>query len=132
MNLNKFLGVGNLTRDPELKDFGENCVAKFSLAINGKKPKDENKKEEVLFLDCEAWNSQAKFITQYGEKGRKVFVEGSLKLETWDDSSGNKKSKMVLKVYEVSFLDNKSRKEDLQESQPETKKPRQEKATTPF
>lgn len=134
MNLNKFLGVGNLTRDPEVKEFGDKSVAKFSLAINGWKPKDKDKKPEVMYLDCEAWDSVGKFVSQYGEKGRQLFVEGLLKQDNWEDKDGNKRSKIMLVVKEASFLDNKTRKEDLQ-TEEVTQKPKEkprEKAVNPF
>lgn len=118
MNLNEFLAVGNLTRDPELKPVGDTKVCKFSLAINGRRSKDKTKPEEVCYMDCEAWDTAAEIITKYGEKGRKMFIKGMIRQDTWNDKEGQKRTKYVCRVTDFLFLDNKSRKEDLQEGEP--------------
>ena len=67
--LNKYLAIGNLTKDPQLKEVSEGkCVCAFSLAVNlGKNDKNP------LFIDVQTWNNVAKNCAKYLEKGRKVF-----------------------------------------------------------
>ena len=80
---NKVLIMGNLTRDPELKQTPSNQpVAQIGLAMNRKfKDREGNMREEVTYVDCEAWGRTAEVMAQYLSKGKPVFVEGRLKLE---------------------------------------------------
>jgi single-strand DNA-binding protein len=105
-NLNKVMLIGNLTRDPELKYTpGNQAVCELGLAVNRKyRTKDNEEREEVTFVDCEAWGKQAEVIKQYMAKGRPIFIEGRLKLDTWEDKEGGKRSKMRVVVENFQFL----------------------------
>jgi single-strand DNA-binding protein len=108
LNLNRVLLAGNLTRDPEIKFLpNEKCVAQFGLAINRRfKDASGEQKEEVTFVDVEAWGRTAELVGQYLTKGRGCFVEGRLKLEQWDDKeSGQKRSKLKVVADQVLFTD---------------------------
>ncbi len=95
---NKVILMGNLTRDPELKFTPKGtAVAKFGLAVNRvwRDEKTGENREEVTFVDVDAWGKQAETIAQYCKKGRPLFVEGRLKLDTWEDkNTKEKRSKM--------------------------------------
>ncbi len=106
---NKVLLMGNLTRDVELKQTaGNQSVAEIGLAVNRRfKDRDGNDREETTFVDCEAWGRTAEVMAQYLAKGRPVFVEGRLKLDSWQDQSGNKRSKMRVVVEGFQFIDSK-------------------------
>jgi len=95
-SFNKVILIGNLTRDPELKYTpGNQAVCEIGLAVNRKyRTKDNEDREETTFVDCEAWGKQAEVIKQYMTKGRPIFIEGRLKLDTWEDKKGGKRSKM--------------------------------------
>lgn len=96
MNFNKVLVAGNLTRDPETRNLdGGRTVCAFGIAINRKwRGPDGQMKEEVTFVDCEAWGRTAENIKKYFSKGKPIFVEGRLKLDQWtDQQSGQKRSK---------------------------------------
>lgn len=96
---------GNLTRDPELREVGEHTVANFGLAINRKYKKNGELVEETTFVDIECWNRQAELCGQYLTKGRNVLIEGSLKLDQWDDKeSGAKRSKISINAQRVHFI----------------------------
>lgn len=100
MDQNVVAIIGRLGRSIEAKFFGDNkCVAKFSLAVNG------FKKDETHWIDCEAWNKTAEFLVQYTEKGSRVSVSGSLKVDTWEDKDGNKRSKTLVSVQNASPID---------------------------
>ena len=101
MNFNQVTLGGRLTRDIETRAIGTGTtVANFGLAIN-RKWKDV---EEVLFIDCEAWGRTAEVMTQYLEKGREIFIEGRLKLDTWQDKDGGKRSKLKVVVENFQFV----------------------------
>ncbi len=104
---NKVLLLGNLTRDPELRVTPKGTpVCQFGLAVN-RQFKDETgqTREEVTFVDLEAWGKQAETIAKYLTKGRPLFVEGRLKLDQWDDkASGQKRSKLKVVLENFQFL----------------------------
>ena len=96
-NLNRVLLMGNLTRDPEIKYTPKGtAIADLGLAINRVYTTDQGeKREEVTYVDVELWGRQAEIAGEYLRKGRPVFIEGRLKLDTWDDKqTGQKRSKM--------------------------------------
>jgi single-strand DNA-binding protein len=109
-NFNKVILAGNLTRDPELRYTPKgSAVVKFTLAINRtwKNEAGENK-EEVSFVDVEAWSRQAEVIAQYMRKGRPFLVEGRLKQDTWEDKNTHQKqSKLKVVLEGFSFIDAK-------------------------
>jgi len=107
-NFNKVILAGNLTRDPELRYTPKGtAVAKISLAIN-RSWRDEagTQKEEVTFVDVDAFGKQAEVISQYVKKGRPLLVEGRLKLDQWDDkTTGQKRSRLGVVLEGFQFLD---------------------------
>ena len=109
--INRVLLGGNLTRDPVVRALAnEQAVANFGLAINRRfKGADGQMKEEVTFIDVEAWGRTAELVGQYLVKGRACFVEGRLKLDTWDDKDGQKRSKLKVVADSVQFLDSGNR-----------------------
>jgi len=105
-NLNKVLLIGNLTRDPELRFTPSGlAIARFGLAVNRRsKSQDGTQREEVLFIDVEAYGKQAELCSQYLAKGRCVYVGGRLKLDQWEGKDGQKQSRMKVVLEEVQFL----------------------------
>jgi len=109
-NFNKVILAGNLTRDPELRYTPKGvAIAKFGLAINRTwKSETGETKEEVTFVDVDAFSRQAEVIGQYFKKGRPILMEGRLKLDQWDDKQTNqKRSKLGVVLESFSFLDTK-------------------------
>jgi single-strand DNA-binding protein len=108
-NLNKVLLIGRLTRDPESRSTksGSGVVA-FGLAVNRTYTRqDSNERvEETCFLDCEAWARTGETIARYMKKGSQIFVEGRLKLDSWE-KDGQKHSKIRVVVENFQFLDSK-------------------------
>ncbi len=107
-NINRVFLAGNLTRDPQVRFLAnEKAVAEFGLAINRKfKAGDGSLKEEVTFVDIEVWGRTAELCSQYLTKGRGCFIEGRLKLDTWEDKKdGSKRSKLRVVADNVQFLD---------------------------
>jgi single-strand DNA-binding protein len=109
--INRVLLGGNLTRDPQVRFLAnEQAVANFGLAINRRfKGSDGQMKEEVTFVDVEAWGRTAELVGQYLTKGRACFVEGRLKLDSWDDKDGQKRQKLKVVADSVQFLDSGNR-----------------------
>lgn len=111
LNLNRVTVAGNLTRDPETKFLANSqAVASFGLAINRRwKDRDGQAKDETTFVDIEAWGRTAELCGQYLAKGRNVYIEGRLKLESWDDkATGAKRSKLKIVADSVQFINGNS------------------------
>jgi single-strand DNA-binding protein len=109
-NYNKVLLMGNLTRDVELKytPTTNTAVAKIGLAVNRRyKGNDGEMKEETTFVDCEAWGATAENLSKWLSKGKPVFLEGRLKLDTWQDKDGSNRSKLKVVVETFQFVDSK-------------------------
>ena len=107
-SFNKVILAGNLTRDPELRYTPKGtAVAKIGLAVNRTwTSEDGQKKEEVSFIDVEAWGRQGEVIAQYMKKGRPLLIEGRLKLDTWEDKNTKQKvSKLKVVLESFSFID---------------------------
>jgi single-strand DNA-binding protein len=107
-SFNKVILAGNLTRDPELRYTPKGtATARIGIAVN-RQWRDESgqQKEEVTFVDVDAWGKQAETISQYLKKGRPILIEGRLKLDTWDDKQTNQKRYQLRVVLETfQFLD---------------------------
>jgi single-strand DNA-binding protein len=110
-NLNRVMLMGNLTRDPELRYTPNNtAVANLGMAINRTwfNKQTNEKQEETTFVDLEAWGRTAEVLNQYLKKGRPLYVEGRLKLDTWQDKeSGGNRSKLKIVVESFEFLDSR-------------------------
>lgn len=103
--------AGNLTRDPQTRFLAnDRAVADFSIACNRRyRTADGEQREEVTFVDCEAWGRTAELVGQYLTKGRAAFVEGRLRLDSWTDQQGNKRSRIKVVADNVQFLPNGGR-----------------------
>ena len=109
-NLNKVMLIGNLTRDPEVRYTPKGtAVAEIGMAINRYFTGENNeKREETTFVDVTFWGRQAEIAGEYLKKGRPVFVEGRLQLDTWDDKqSGQKRSKLRVVCEQMQLLGSK-------------------------
>jgi single-strand DNA-binding protein len=126
-NLNRVLLIGNLTRDPEIKYTPKGtAIAEIGLAINRVLPADEGgeRREEVTFVEVTAWGKTAENVQKYLTKGRPVFVEGRLQLDTWDDKqTGQKRSKLKVVAETVQFLGSKAESAGSEPSQGSQRRP---------
>jgi len=98
---NKVILLGNLTRDPELRYTPKGAaVAKLGLAVNRKYTLETGEsREEVTFIDIEAWSKQAELIGQYCRKGSPLFVEGRLRLDQWGDKNTGHGAQKPVELY---------------------------------
>ncbi|MFM2242985.1 MAG: single-stranded DNA-binding protein [Verrucomicrobiota bacterium] len=106
-NLNKVLLIGNLTRDPELRYTPKGtAVADLGLAVNRRVSDGAgNWSDETTFVDVTVWGTTAENAQKFLTKGRGVFIEGRLQLDTWEDKqSGQKRSKLKVVGDTLQFL----------------------------
>ena len=98
-SLNQCNFIGNLTKDAETKMVGEVEVAKYSIAVNGRK-------DTVMYVDCDHWRPGG--VVEYLTKGTPVFVTGEIELQTWE-KDGQKRSKLSLNVRSLQLLGSKKK-----------------------
>ena len=106
-SFNKVMIMGNLTRDPEIKYTPKGtAIADIGLAVNRNYTTDSGeKREEVTFIDVTLWGRVAEIVGEYCKKGRPLFVEGRLHLDTWDDKqTGQKRSKLKVVGENIQLL----------------------------
>lgn len=114
-SFNKVIIAGNLTRDPELRYTPKGtAVAKISMALNRRfKGEDNQQREEVTYVDVDAFGKQAETIGQYCKKGAGLLVEGRLKLDQWDDKqTGQKRSRLGVVLEGFTFLGGREQSQD--------------------
>jgi len=122
MNINKVTLAGRLTRDPELKYLPNGTpVARICVAINKKwQTKDGEKKESTLFVDVDAWRKNAEHLSQYFSKGSDIYLEGALKLDTWEDKQTKQPRQKMGVILESFQFVGKAVKRDQPPSKPES------------
>jgi single-strand DNA-binding protein len=106
-SLNKVLLIGNLTREPELRyTSGGAAVCGFGLAMNRRySTASGEQREEVCFIDVDVWGKQGESCKNYLRKGAPAFIEGRLRMDTWQDrESGKSRSRLTVTAERVQFL----------------------------
>ena len=123
-NFNKVILAGNLTRDPELRYTPKGtAIARIGLAINRSwRTETGEMKEEVTFVDVDAFGKTAETIGQYFKKGRPILMEGRLRYDTWDDKQTNqKRSKLGVVLESFQFMDSQRSADGASPSAPRPK-----------
>lgn len=106
LSLNQVTLAGHLTRDPELRQISpDRAVASFGLAVNRRwKNAAGETVEDATFIDIEAWGRTGELVGQYLKKGSAAYLEGRLKLDSWEDKEGQKRNRMKVVAETVQFL----------------------------
>ena len=107
--MNKFIGMGRLTRDPEVRySQGEKstAIASFSIAVN-RKFKRENE-ADVDFFNCTAFGKQAEFVEKYLKQGTKVLITGRVQNNNYTNKEGQKVYSVQIMVEEIEFTESKA------------------------
>lgn len=107
-NLNKVMIIGNLTADPETRTTPRGTpLTELRLAVNrvSSGPNEGERREETTFLDVTCWGRTAEIAAQYLAKGRPVFIEGRLQMDTWEDKqTGQKRSRIRIVAENLQLL----------------------------
>ena len=101
----KVITIARLTRDVEMRvtPTGK-AICQFGIAVNTK----FGDREDVMFIDVEAWEKKAETLARYFKKGDPIYIEGRLKLDTWDDkTTGQKRSKHKVVLDNFEFIQGK-------------------------
>ena len=107
--MNQVILIGRLTRDPELKYLqgSGTPVANFSVAVDREFTGKDGKKE-VDFIDIQVWGKSAENCSNYISKGSKVAIQGSLRIDTYQNQEGEKRKITKVNAVRVQFLDSKN------------------------
>lgn len=112
-NLNKVMLIGRLTRDPEIRSFANGGkVATIGFAVNNRKKNQQTGEweDQPVFVDVKAFNREkgrqlADLVEQYLKKGNQVYFEGHLQLDQWTSQDGQKRSKLLVIIDDMQFLE---------------------------
>ena len=115
-SFNRVIMIGNLTRDPEHKQLASGqAVCRLGLASNRqfKNKQTGTMVQEVCFVDIDVWGPQAESCRQFLAKGRSVLVEGRLKMDSWQEPDGAKRTKHTIVADRVTFLSSGQPQDDI-------------------
>lgn len=102
--MQKFIMIGNLTKDPEFKTTNSNTAyVNFTLAVQRPFANAQGERE-ADFINCVAWDKKAEFITKYAKKGDKLSVVGNIRISTYNNREGNKITTFNVWVEEVEIV----------------------------
>jgi single-strand DNA-binding protein len=110
-SVNRVILVGRLGKDPEIRSIPSGTsVAKFSIATDERfTDKSGQKQERTEWHNIEAWGKLGEICGQYLRKGKLVYIEGSIRTESWDDKeSGQKKYRTKIVASDMQMLDKKN------------------------
>ena len=105
MDINKIIIVGRITAGLELKETQNNKLCNFTIANN-------QRKDQVNFIDCTAWGVLAELLCQYCHKGSQVAIEGRLQQDRWE-KDGKAQSKIKVVCDSIQFLGSKKVDDEL-------------------
>jgi single-strand DNA-binding protein len=116
-SLNQVTLMGNLTRDPELRQTPNGqTVTNFSLALNRSYKDQSGEWQEVTdYIDIVCWGPLAERVAQYLSKGRRCLVQGRLQSRSWEQE-GQKRNKVEVLANDVTFLDSRGGGDDGSDS----------------
>lgn len=106
-NFNKVMLMGNVTRDIELRYTPKGtAVADVGLAVNRVRSGEGGERiEETTFVDVTLWGRTAEIAHQYSGKGKPLFVEGRLQMDSWDDkATGQKRTKLKVVADNIQLM----------------------------
>ena len=117
--MNKWIGMGRLTRDPEVRySQSGSAVANFSVAIDRRYKRDGETTAD--FFNCTAFGKTGEFAEKYLRKGTKVVIEGELQNNNYEDKNGTKHYSVQIIVNQIEFAESKSSQDN---TEPETTAP---------
>lgn len=117
MSINRFVGVGRLTKNVELK-YTQNgkAVANFTLAVN--RPfKNAQGETDADFIMCQAWGKQAENLAQYMGKGSQIGIDGRIQTRSYEGQDGKRVYVTEVVADNVQFLESRKSQGQQQQAQ---------------
>lgn len=114
-SVNKVILLGNLTRDVEVTVYGQQKKATFSVATSERFKDKQGQVQQITdYHNCELWGMEG--LHQYLTKGTQVYLEGSLKTDSWEDN-GQKKYRTYIKVFNIQLVGSRQQNQQGQQQQ---------------
>ncbi len=111
--MNKVFLIGNLTRDPELRETPSGvAMCRFAIAVQ-RPYSSQDGERQTDFFECTAWRGLGETISRFTKKGNKVAVSGSIQLRNYEDNQGMKRTAVDIIVQDCEFLTPKSASDSL-------------------
>ena len=109
-SINKVIIIGNLTRDPEMKETqGGQKITSFGIATNREwTTTNSERKKSTEFHEVVAWSKLGEICAQYLKKGKLVYIEGYLKTRSWESEEGDKRFKTEIVAEDMVILSKRS------------------------
>lgn len=102
--MNKVFLIGNLTRDPELRETPSGvAMCRFAIAVQ-RPYSSQDGERQADFFECTAWRGLGETISRYTKKGNKVAVSGSIQLRNYEDNQGVRRTAVDIIVQDCEFL----------------------------
>ena len=102
--MNKVFLIGNLTRDPELRETPSGvAMCRFAIAVQ-RPYSSQDGERQADFFECTAWRGLGETIARYTKKGKKVAVVGSIQMRNYEDNQGVKRTAVDIIAQDVEFL----------------------------
>lgn len=110
VSVNKITIIGNLGSDPEMRFTpAGKAVTSFRVATNWRyTTADGENRDETEWFNVVCFGRTAEACNQFLQKGQLAYIEGRIKLNTWEGNDGQQKSRMEIVANEVKFLDRKA------------------------
>ena len=106
--MNKWIGIGNLARDPELSSTQSGIsYCRFTIACQRRFANQQGVRE-ADFINCVAWRQTAEFVNKYFTKGSKIAVEGTIQTRSYDGQDGQKHYVTEAIIDSVEFAGSRS------------------------
>lgn len=102
------VGLARLTKDPVLKDVGSTHVVELSIVTNQYRKVDDKTVSEPHYFNCTAWDTGAVRLATDAKKGDRIYIEGILQDNQWEDSEGNKRSRTVIRISKFEIFPKKT------------------------
>ena len=117
--MNKWIGLGNIGKDVDVRTNGDSSVARFSLAVKRKFAKEGENDTDWISIVC--FGKLATFAENYLHKGSKIVVEGRISTGSYTNKEGIKVYTTDIIAENIEFAESKKSSESKTESKPETK-----------
>ncbi len=102
--MNKVFLIGNLTRDPELRETPSGvAMCRFAIAVQ-RPYSSQDGERQTDFFECTAWRGLGETIARYTKKGKKVAVSGSVQIRNYEDNQGQRRTAVDIIVQDCEFL----------------------------
>ena len=107
-DINRTFQIGNLVKDAQLKyTVNEKAKLEFTIANNRRKKVGDQYIDNAYFFDIEIWGKYAETMESLLKKGNKIAVDGELIQKQFQDTVGNKRSRILIRGTNIQLLSKK-------------------------